>query len=307
MLQLHQDMFPSANGFTKAKWAPVLLRPIFDSPEQVVIGVIAVSPTGFAVERANDFGKLKCLFGENAELPIVVAQSALDAITTDLSQRGLNAVTEYTPLFSGVSVGQISEAEGSSLQQIASSWLRSISSLCKPEYTLLQAQEPVTEEDLELPSQSTDRLPNLVLDYVSLQRPGLTKFFNSDIIESARKRRRISNIHGVIIDFAGSKVVANFGTLNSATFATSVDRIKRRLWDLKIDRDAEKGSWSSRTHEMIVQHPANDDPQISEKQYARIAEALGALEEQADQEEIRFRPLTSVPQIGDHILKLEAA
>jgi hypothetical protein len=75
----------------------------------------------------------------------------------------------------------------------------------------------------------------------------------------------------VFIDFSGSFLVANFGTLLLTNRAQSVDKIKRRLWDLKVDRDKQQESMMiSRTHEMIVQHPAPDDPQITERQ-ARIS------------------------------------
>jgi hypothetical protein len=117
----------------------------------------------------------------------------------------------------------------------------------------------------------------------------------------------ISIVEKVIIDFAGSKLVANFGTLLANQHAVSVDRIKRRLWDLKVDRDNEKSGLAMRDHEMIVQHPSKTDPQFSERQFERISEALASLEKQADQEEIRLRPMNTIDQIGDHLLAKEAA
>jgi hypothetical protein len=40
---------------------------------------------------------------------------------------------------------------------------------------------------------------------------------------------------------------------------------------------------------------------------ARMVESLSALEQQADQEEIRLRKMNSVTEIGDHLLAKEAA
>jgi hypothetical protein len=85
----------------------------------------------------------------------------------------------------------------------------------------------------------TDRLPSLVLDYVTRRRPGLTEFFNETIRHDLPTRR--GNVSRVIIDYAGSRLVANFGTLSVVSHAASVDRIKRRLWDLKVARDQEPG------------------------------------------------------------------
>ena len=58
---------------------------------------------------------------------------------------------------------------------------------------------------------------------------------------------------------------------------------------------------------MIVYHPPLNAPELISKQVQRLKEALGALERQADQEEIRLRSLTSVNDIGRHILEREAA
>ena len=79
------------------------------------------------------------------------------------------------------------------------------------------------------------------------------------------------------------------------------------MWDLKVNRDTERGTIATRTHEMIVQHPTADDPQVTERQYNSIAEAISDLSEQAQKEEIKFNPMTNVSQIGDHILEAEAA
>jgi hypothetical protein len=162
-----------------------------------------------------------------------------------------------------------------------------------------------TSEVTEIASRPRDRLPALVLDYVASKRPELNKFFSAEIRE--QHVRRGANASAVYIDFAGSKLVANFGTLSANQHATSVDRIKRRLWDLKVDRDNERGGLAKRDHEMIVQHPSKNDPQFTEKQFDRITEALQSLEQQADQEEIRFRPLNTIDQIGEHLLQKEAA
>lgn len=199
----------------------------------------------------------------------------------------------------------IREAQGISLQQIAASWMSAMSSLYVGNHAL-QLSEELEEvfEEASAAREGGDRLPVLVLDYVAAQRPNLDKFFSNEIRDGRQRRR---NAHGVIIDFAGSKLVANFGTLASSNFTASIGRIKTRLWDLKVDRDSEPSVPATRDHEMIVQHPPMNDPQLTEKQVGRLKEALQALEEQADQEEIRLRPLNTVEQIGEHILLREAA
>lgn len=306
MLSLLETDFPGNAGFVRAKWAPLLLRPILGSPEQLVIGVAAVNKAGFHLERANSFARLTCLFSGEATSAILASQAALDALESDLSSRAVGAIVEYQPIFSGVVLGDVGDAEGPSLKSIASSWMMSLSSLyaTSSELTLVE-DNPIIAADIGESSRPRDRLPALVLDYVRNKRPGLDKFFSEEVRQQHASRR--ANASAVYIDFAGSRVVANFGTLSATHHVASVDRIKRRLWDLKVDRDNEKSGLARRDHEMIVQHPSKTDPQFTERQLDRMEDALTALEQQADQEEIRFRPMHTINQIGDHLLAREAA
>ncbi|MET3352652.1 UNVERIFIED_ORG: hypothetical protein ABID33_000535 [Xanthobacter viscosus] len=305
MISLDAPTFLDFDRLQRAIWSPVLFRPIMGSPEQFVIGIAVAGENGVHLERANQLRRLECVFSDASEMAIMVAETALNVIEADLFRRSTSALTDFKPAISGVLLGDLREAQGISLKQIAVSWMTAMSSL----YTrngalqLSEEQEEVLEEVAEA-RESGDRLPALVFEYVQLERPNLGRFFSNEI-RSGQQRRR--NAHSVIIDFAGSKLVANFGTLASSNFTASVRRIKTRLWDLKVDRDREPSALVMRDHEMIVQHPAMNDPQLSQKQVDRLREALEALEAQADQEEIRLRPLNRVDEIGKHILLKEAA
>jgi hypothetical protein len=297
--------FPSATGLVRAQWAPILLRPILGSPEQLVIGVAAVNSTAFHLERANCFDRLQCFFSGDAAAAVIAAEASLDGLANDLATRSGIALVQFEPLFSSVYIGELQEGEGPSLESIASSWMMALSSLytASPE---TEAQFIASGVALETGERTApaDRLPSLVLDYVSRRRPGLSEFFNPAIRDNIAARR--GNISRVIIDYAGSHLVANFGTLTVHSHAVSVDRIKRRLWDLKVARDQETGPLIHRLHELFVQHPLQSDPQFGPRQLGRIAESVETLSEQARQEEIQFSPLHTVEQIGDHVLQREA-
>src|SRR5690606_4553385 len=99
----------------------------------------------------------------------------------------------------------------------------------------------------------------------------------------------------------------NFGTLQARQLARSITTIKRRLWDLKVERDREVGPLLVRRHEMIVQAPSKDDPQITSRQLSNILEAVKALETQAKQEALTLTALPTVAEIGEHVLNLEVA
>jgi len=297
--------FPSAAGLVRAQWAPVLLRPILGSPEQLVIGVAVANSTAFHLERANRLDRLHCLFSNDAEAAILAAQASLEALASDLVSRAANALVEFEPVFSSVSIGELHEGEGPSLESIASSWMMALSSLytATPDTEAQLVTSAVAIDVLER-GPPADRLPTLIMEYVSRKRPGLTEFFNETIRQNMSARR--GNVSRVIIDYAGSHLVANFGTLSVASHAASVDRIKRRLWDLKVARDLERGQLVDRLHELFVQHPAETDPQFTVRQLDRISESIETLKDQARQEEIEFSPLHTVSQIGEIVLQREA-
>lgn len=305
MISLDAPIFHDFERLQRAVWSPVLFRPILGSPEQFVIGIAVAGESGFHLERANQLRRLECVFSGASEVAIAVAETALNMIEADLRKRSQSALTDFRPAISGVLLGDLREAQGISLQQIAVSWMASLSSLYTRNDALQLFEETVeVVSAVSAPRESADRLPALVFDYVASKRPTLDKFFSNDIRIGSQRRR---NAHGVIIDFAGSKLVANFGTLASSNFTAAVGRIKTRLWDLKVDRDRGPGSIGIRDHEMIVQHPPMNDPHLNRRKIRRLKEALQALEEQADQEEIRLRPLNTIEEIGEHILIKEAA
>jgi hypothetical protein len=298
------ENFPSTENLARAKWAPILLSPIMGSPERFVIGVAAVGEQGFHIEQANALRRFECLYGKAAETAVFAAEVALDELKSDLAKRGKFALIEPSVSFSGVEVGPVADGEAPSVEAIACAWMASLSSLYNPNETLALMAGPADEIASAERAQYRDRLPSLVLEYVSGRRPEFVKFFNEDIRDQRRRRRR-AKIHGVIIDFAGSHLVANLGTLIVGNPAASVDKIKRQILDLIVNRDREQGTIDTRLHEMIIHHPSRNDPQVTERQYSFVEETVSDLSDQASRENVGFRAMVNVPEIGDHLLNIE--
>jgi hypothetical protein len=281
-----------------------LIAPIMGSVEQLVIGVAAVSGEFRHVERANMLRRLACLYGKAAETVIFATQVALDELVADLHARGVAALTDPKKTFSGIHIGTLSDGEANSVEELCRNWMSSLSSLYSTRTMELMEAPPTEPAVADTFTTNADRLPALVLRYVTNVRPGLEPFFSEDVREQ-RTRRRGTKVHSVIIDFAGSHLVANFGTLVASHQAASVDKIKRRMFDLIVQRDTEAPPLQLRTHEMIVQHLAPDDPQITDHQAGILQEGLGALADQSSREGLRFVAMTSVREIGDHLLHVE--
>ncbi|HEX8443887.1 MAG TPA: hypothetical protein VF631_09600 [Allosphingosinicella sp.] len=267
-----------------------------------MIGVAVANENGFHVEMANALDRLRCLYADDAEGVAYAIDLTADHLRLDIGKRGVRAIVEPQPLLSGVEIGMNREAEGASFEAIAASWMRSLSSLYRNE----QQQPFAADEAISQAEGVSDQLPVLVMDYVRERREGFFNYFSADLREG-RRRRVTGRSHEVLIDFGGSRLVANFGTLRASGIARSVNLIKRRLWDLKVERDRDPQSALLRQHEMIIQSPAKGDPQVTANQQTYLSDALAALEQQADQEQLRLRPLSSVPEIGEHVLRVEAA
>lgn len=306
-VKLTSSDFPSFKQSVRARWAPLLLEPISGSLERLVVGVAVVGANGFHFEQANAIDRLKCLYPNAYDGITWAINAACDGLRLELSRCGENSLSEIELAVSSFHIGEWREGEGQSLAAIGENWMRALSSLYRSNIAAGEVELDYTNSVIEEVGGSIrDRLPVLVLDYVSEAQAGLAPFFNQQI-RKARRRRPMGQNFDVMIDFAGSRLVANFGTLRASALTRSIDNVKHRLWDLKVDRDGDKASIGYRKHEMIVQVPLESDPQVSKRQADNIAEALQALEEQADQEELRFRPMNSVQAIGDHILTAETA
>jgi hypothetical protein len=296
--------FPSRAHHIRALWAPVLLSPRLGSPENLVIGVASATEGDFHLAEANAWRRLHCLFGDGSETALLAARVALDTLKADLSERGQIALREPRDTFSGISFGKVREGEGSSVKQIAVTWLASLSSL----YDIALAEKVEKAGDAVAAPIETqvkaDRLPVLVLEYVQQHRPQLSNFFNAEIREK-RERQRKPRAQDIYIGFAGSFLVANFATLPAKRSNTTVDHIKRLMWDLEQDRDAAGDLDRQRKYEMIVKHQDKYDPHITEKQFDEVLGVVDELGEQGRKRDIAVVSRVTVPDIGNHLLEFE--
>lgn len=304
-ISIDMNMFPQLRDSVRAHWAPVFFEPISGSYERFVVGVAAFNDQGYHLEWANQLSRLTCFYGASARGTVSAIQIAGEYLQDDLAKRAGEAIIAPDPAVSGISFGNLLEAEGSSLEGIAQNWMAALSSLYQSGEMEGASSREFAEIDAELEG-SGDRLPFLVCDYVKSKRIGFSDFFSTDLRENKKRRSQRKNQEPVI-DFSGSRLVANFGTLKASSLSRSFELVKLRLWDLNTVQVRDDNSLASRNYEMILQRPGKDDPQVSDKQQNRLEEALKELEDQADEKRLRLRPLETYQQIGDHILEAEAA
>lgn len=305
-VEFASDAFPAFSQHVDAKWCPVLLEPISGSYERLVIGCAVANKSDFHLEMANALGRLGCLYAARAEGVLFAAKLAEKALKHDLAERGIDALLKPKGLLSGVALGEVREAEGKSLPEIAKDWMSVLSSLYDPLIAHGYTEMPTLP--VAVPQQAgktNDRLPQLVLKHVSSRNLEIAQYF-SYRITAGRQRRGRSAAHEVDIDYKGRRLVANFATLTAGRLAPAVGNIKQRLWDLKIDRERDE-SHPVRSHELMIQVPRPDDPQVTERQYANLETEYSGLVQQADELKLILRQFNTAEQIGNHIMQKEAA
>jgi len=295
-MAISRQSFPDLQATERGLWAPIFLSPILGSPERFVIAVVAATQGDFHIEVANALNRLFHLYGDAAEMALFATEVAISELEAALADEGPGALRSGALVFSGVNIGEVSSGEASSIEQLAKTWMSSLSSLYKAPVGIERAIANTDGESF------SDRLPTLVHDHLFVHHPAVVRFFSDEI---KNKRVRRSRLAGVSIDFSGSNVVANLATLSRGNHAKSVDMIKRKMFDLIVRRDKEHSSMFPRAHEMIVFSPDDQSPLVTERQVELIRETHEELSEQSRREEVEFVPLAEVPAIGERLANLE--
>ncbi|WP_417813470.1 hypothetical protein [Thalassospira alkalitolerans] len=306
-ITLSSEDFPSLADSVHAKWAPVMFSPIAGSCEQFVVGVVTANDSGFYIQKANRLERLECFYGESATAAIAAIEIGFEYLEQDLLQRSLGALLEPEPAVTGFTIGNIKSSEGKSLENIAATWMTANSSLYVPEHLDLKMQKFSVSSQMDRGvGGSGDRLPFLVYEYVQAKRDGLKPFFSRDLQARQIARAKRKNQQPVI-DYSGSRLVANFATLKVSAISRSFELVKLRLWDLDTVKVREHNEFHHREYELLLQRPSSNDPQITDKQQNSLESALKELESQADDKSLRLHPMDTLEQIGEHVLKKEAA
>jgi len=305
--ELKLGYFPSLLGGVHARWAPLLLEPIVGSPERFVIGCVAIGESGYHIEIANAVDRLACLYGKQGLHLVQVIEQSRNWLASDLAQRG-GAVFENPRLpFESLSFGEVRRGYGSSLASISADWMSALSSLyVKDTYSEIVPYSYSEAPVVAISKKISEPLPLSVLQIVAQKDVRLLQFFSEDVKEG-RRRRRSYGSHEILIDFSGNRLVANFASLDVGRLSPSVGNVKQRLWDLKVERDANFRRGKRIEHELIIRVPTVDEVPVTQRAKLNLQKAYKGLEEQADHEELRLMPFSSVAEIGDHLLKREAA
>jgi hypothetical protein len=304
-MRISDMSFPDSSSVFEGYWQPVYFRPNLDTPERLVAAVIANVDGKWHLARASALDRLKCLYGNEAPVALEAIRVGLDYLENSLEKN--RSAEDIRDIVSGLELGEAYAAQAKDAYDLATRWIRSVSSLhslrkefAVEAFDVAAAPTDVVERDI-----SRDRLPALVMTQMGEFAPQTRSMFNQHVRRLADDPGARLLTHKAYVAFTGKHVAANFATLKPGRHKIAVDISKRLMWDLEQHRDAEKNLLPRHSHEMILYHPAEDDPTITPKQYVNVMEVVNTLQDEGENSEIKVLPYVSVPTIAKHILHAE--
>ncbi len=297
--------FPASDTLKRGFWQPVYFRPNLDTPERLVAAVIGNVEGRWELIRASAPERLKCLYGREAAVALEAIEIGLEHLESTL-RRGEIPV-DVSDIVSGLEIGDKVAAQGNDARELATRWVRLISSLhdVRTELRLEGTPALVVGTDPIERDISRDRLPVLVMERMTQRAPEARSMFNPHVLRLEREHGARLLTHKAFVAFSGKHVAANFATLKPGRQKVAVDISKRLMWDLEQHREKEDNLLPRQSHEMILYHPSEDDPTITPKQYDNVMEVVRTLKDEGNNRQINVRSYVSVPKIAEHILKAE--
>jgi hypothetical protein len=299
--------FPTADKIRDGFWQPVYFRPNFDSPERLIVAVVANVGGHWEIARATALERLRCLYGSEAAVALAAVEHGLDYLANTVGRSDFEA--DLPEVVSGLSLGPRSAAQAKSAGELAQRWLRLTSSLhsSKKEHAMVAESAAPSPADTVQREISRDRLPVLVLTEVQKAAPQMREMFNPHILRMEQEQGARLLTHKAFVAFAGQRLAANFATLKAGQQKAAVTVSKRLMWDLEQHRGQEGKLLPRQAHEMLLYHPAKDDPTITTRQYDNIMDVIATLRREGENRNIGVQSYESVPEIADHIITLERA
>jgi hypothetical protein len=243
------------------------------------------------------------LYGKEAAVAVAAIEAGLSALEDRLANEIVSTEED-----SSLELGERLNAQAKSADDLASRWLRLISSLHDQtrEYAYrqeLRVMAAALVEDPIVRDIARDRLPVIVMDLMAKAAPQSRNLFNPHIRRLGEDPNTRLIGHKAYVAYDGKKVAANFSTLRAGRQKASVDVAKRLMWDLEQHRDQSHSLYGTQSHEMFLFHQPRNDPTITEKQFDHVMNVVETLSEEGRNREIKVVPRDSVEQISETLLK----
>ncbi len=280
----------------QAQGMAVYMEPIAGSSERICVAVAAGSADlGYSVQPVIRHNVAQCMLGDAGAGFMSMVETTASSLQHHLNANG--TFSEWQPPLSGVIAGDVDTGRVHDLNMMLRSIARShgfLSSLSD-----FSAENLGQDDDTNL----TERWVRDVMRAVCDTHPDFKGYFKRRrrLFEGGRERR---------FDFLGARNAIQLGRIAPGPgLAANTRSAEAKLWALEALRDNAKSElFEVNNFELIVQKPTEEEASLcSEKDMARMNEALLDLIEAGDRQELRVKEVSYPEQAADRIIRLEAA
>jgi len=291
--------FPARKSTHEGRWVPLFVEPMVGSGERICIGIAASDGEAVEVVAVPRLERLASVYGSATGAFQWTATLALQECEFAARNKGLEALADLKPTIGGLSFGAIRRGAGRDLGDLARVALRQASALAALDSDELAAKTAPTIEATQ------SSVISSVRKIVGKARPELREYFNRTF--SLRQGTR-----PLQFGFVGKKMAVNFSSLHAQSangLAAQVDKAKARLLDLESLRDGRMVDAlalrpKKLAYELFVHRPHFPKRSPAER---LLREAEAALEQQADEFRIQWRPFDDHSSMARGLLQREAA
>ncbi len=267
-------------------WVPVFWEPVSGTGERLMVGVIVSFERNITAHRIIRDDILEALYGKSSGQPAALIEFALGDLRTIAEHRGLAAIESETSM--GLSCLRPRHTQPDSVDDA----LRTAATM----FSSLASIDLVDEnDDADAPSQE-EQVRHWTVDVreqVVFTRPDFARSFNKAV-------KFYPDGEPVRFGFINDRAVIHFGVLRPVQQSSSLRDSRARLWELARAQEA-----ANRPHAaLLLAVPRSDDPLLGERQRSAILRNQREIEREADDVNIRMRPVMNASAGAQVLLEL---
>lgn len=264
-------------------FVPVFWEPVAHTGERLMVGAVVCFEGKISTHRMLRDDVLDSLYGKSAD----GARKLIDMGLADLAICAEYGMVDMPNGAFGLSCGRFHATEPKSVAdalRVAAVLYSSLANLDK--------LDEADEADAPTQEESNRRFATEVREAVVALRPDLTQYFGRSAV-------LIDGGEAVRFGFCSMRSVIHFGVLHPVRQPSSVRDARARLWELARARDIARFEHAA----LIVAAPRLDDPILSSKQRDSARRNLAEIEREADDQSMRFLPVTDVSSAAGLVIE----
>jgi hypothetical protein len=268
-------------------WRPVFWEPVVGTGERFTIGALVRINNVVTAHQIMRDDVLDCMFGKAATGVRALLQEAL-ALVRLVAEAGFE---EADVPMEGFLVGQPRYTKPGSISEALKVCALMHSSLSAMDYF-----DESDEADTPLPEETSRRFSTEVRASTLARRPELARAFG---------RTAVLTVGGLPVKFGFLSEVAivHFSVFQPIRQAQSVRDARARLFEL----GRAKTMSSVRSVALITAVPRSDEPTLGPRSRESALAYAREIEREADEEELRFIPVTTVDEAASRLIDLASA